>query len=562
MHAVNRLKSLLGKLDSAQQKFIKDLKDKPVKTTMKVTFGAPGRLGARGNRGPVGRVGPIGVTGPKGRTGFIGRPGLPGDEGVRGQKGVDGEEGSRGRQGVQGDRGPAGPRGIKGGEGGKGLNGPRGYAGDNGPAGLDGQKGGPGKPGSAPVGPEGPPGNQGPTGPKGDVGAKGARGPEGNPGEPGAAGIAGIQGITGGFGNDALKLPTPVCLGQKSTRGQSICHGFSSVNWHDYYTSAAYIDVDTSSCKFDNNDVFYFTSLTGNNYVPELAGGSSIYSPTRTGFQVYVKNQIYGGDRVAQGWKLNQQRVRIDWVAVGKSSGPKTTAVCCGTGPSSWGSYYAWGSQLVDAGACQMKGTTAWIGATEGGKAHGSGKFVGTNGFFNEGERFSQWYIQQNTPSNSGRFDGNYLNSGGDQMNPKYCLFGEPFPSGDQALTEGAISQDEYPCDGMRVVGTSKNVLTNTAGICCGKSDNVWVADSKGQLSKTVDTSVCHFKNANVVYFTSLGGDSYHAWTTGSTSYAEHTASNFVFNVFSNDGRSAAFVQQQNWHVNWCGVGDAGTPGV
>jgi len=559
---VNRLKRLLGKLDSAQQKFIKDLKDKPVETTMKVTFGAPGRLGARGDRGPVGPFGPIGITGPKGRTVFIGRPGLPGDEGSRGRKGYHGHQGSQGRQGVQGDRGGTGPRGGKGGNGAKGLTGPAGYPGDNGPSGLDGQKGGPGKPGSAPAGPPGAPGDQGPRGPKGDKGAKGARGVSGAKGAPGPGGISGIQGIKGGFGKDAKKLPVPVCLGQTSTRGKSICHGFSTVSWHDFYTMSAYINVDTSSCKFDSNDVQYFTSLTGNDYVSELRGGSSIYSPTKTGFQVYVTNEILSY-RSARGWKLNRGRVRVTWVGVGKSAGPKTTAVCCGTGPSNWGSYYAWGAQQVDAGACQMKGTTAWITAAEGAKAHGSGKFVGMNGLYNVGDRFSQWYIRQDTPANSGHWPGSWLGTGDiNQMNPKYCLFGEPFPSGDQALNKGSISQDEYPCDGMRVAGPSKNVITNTAGMCCGKSDNVWAADSKGQLSKTVDTSACSFKDAQVVYITSVGGDSDHYSLTGTTSYAEHTAKSFVMNLVAQPTqKSAAFAKEKNWHVNWCGVGNAGTPG-
>eukprot|EP00001_Collodictyon_triciliatum_P115352 20238_1 len=81
LQTVNRLKRLLGKLDSAQKKFINDLKDKPVQTTMKVTMGEPGRLGPRGDRGVVGPQGPIGVTGAQGRAGFIGPEGPTGDEG-------------------------------------------------------------------------------------------------------------------------------------------------------------------------------------------------------------------------------------------------------------------------------------------------------------------------------------------------------------------------------------------------------------------------------------------------------------------------------------------------
>ena len=49
-----------------QHTFIKDLKDKPIQTTMKVTFGEPGRLGARGDRGPVGPTGPVSPFAPAG----------------------------------------------------------------------------------------------------------------------------------------------------------------------------------------------------------------------------------------------------------------------------------------------------------------------------------------------------------------------------------------------------------------------------------------------------------------------------------------------------------------
>jgi len=510
-HTVNRLKRLLGKLDVAQQRFIKDLEDKPVATTMKVTMGEPGRLGARGDRGPVGPVGPRGVTGPKGRTGFIGRPGLPGDEGPRGRKGPTGHKGERGRQGVKGDRGSVGPRGIQGKTGRKGESGPPGYPGDNGPAGQDGQKGAPGKPGHAPAGPPGPPGNTGPRGPKGDKGAKGARGAEGALGNPGPQGIPGITGLQGGPGKDAKRLPVPQCLGQTSTRGKSICHGWSSVNWQSFYNMGAYLDVSTAGCKFDSDDVQYFTFTTGNGYVPEAEGGSSIYTPTKNGFRVYISTSDIHKFGI-EGWRANQYRIRIAWVGVGSSSGPVTTAVCCGTGPTNWGSYFAYGSQVISAAACKMKGTPVWITAAQGGVSHGTGRFVGTNAAYNVGESSATMYIRQSEPSVQywGHFSGSKLSSGPDVMHPKYCLFGEPFPSGDQSLDAGDISKDEYPCDGMRVVSPSQTVITNTAGMCCGKTDTTWTTDSKGQLSKTVDTSGCNFKSGNVVYITSVGGTTNH----------------------------------------------------
>ena len=559
--AVNRLKKLLGKLDNAQRKFIKDLKDQPVQTTMKVTFGEPGRMGARGDRGPLGPTGPMGVTGPKGRAGFMGRPGLPGDEGARGAKGLTGSRGSRGRQGVKGMRGAIGGRGGPGGQGARGVTGPKGYAGDNGPAGQDGQKGGKGKPGFAPAGPPGAPGDTGPRGPKGDKGAKGARGSEGAPGPPGPAGIAGIRGVKGGFGKDAKQKPIPICLGQTDTKQKTICHGFATISWHTYYTGA-YVDVSTAGCKFSSDDVLYFTSVTGNGYNPELTGASSIYSASKNGFRVYVRTFVDHTN--TPGWFMNRYRVRLSWVGVGSSTGPKTTAVCCGTGTTSWGNYFAYGVNKIDAKACSMKGTPVWITAGQGGQALGSSQFLGTNSGYGVGDRYFTMVVRQADVKKNywGFFNGAGLSRGGNVMRPKYCLFGEPFPSGDQSVSDGSISQDEYPCDGMRVVSPSQTVITNTGGMCCGKTDSTWTTDSKGQYSMSVDTSACGFKDSNVVYITSLGGDGWHWEASGTTAYEQSNANMFVMKLAHWPSKmSLDAIKQRHWHVNWCGIGETGTPG-
>ena len=628
LQTIGRLKRLLGRLDTAQQKFIHDLDDKPVQTSMKVVLGEPGRLGARGDRGAVGPRGRTGETGATGRQGVMGRPGPPGDEGPRGRKGREGRTGARGRRGVQGLRGGVGPRGAQGQKGPRGETGPQGYPGDNGPGGLDGQKGGKGKPGMAPAGPPGPPGPQGARGPKGDRGAKGARGAEGATGPPGPQGRAGIEGLVGPFGKDAKKLPVPVCKGQTSSHGQTICHGFASVAWHTYYTGA-YIDVDTRGCKWSSNDVQYFTFLTGNGWIEALTGGSSIYSPTKNGFRLYVATDTYKGlPWPVAGWSMNQWRLRVSWVGVGKSSGPKSTAVCCGTGSNSWGDAWWQGVNKIDAGACKMKGTPAWITAGQGFKSFGTSQVVGSNGAYNVGDRFATQAIRRSDKT-WGYISGQSVQS--NVWNPKYCLFGEPFPSGDQLVNDNQISQEEYPCDGMRVVsvkppGQVKNlgwsgcssstpcaacagdcdsdsdcaghlkcfqrngngqrvpgcsaaglkssvdycydpnhnqatVRTNTATMCCGKTGTQWKTDAKGQLSMTVDTSSCNFKDDDVVYITSLGGSGHHWRTTGSTGYESSGRTQFVTKLRMHPTQySPAQARTYNWHINWCGVGNAGTP--
>jgi hypothetical protein len=314
------------------------------------------------------------------------------------------------------------------------------------------------------------------------------------------------------------------------------------------------MDIDTSGCKFESDDVQYFTFGSGNGYVPEVTGLSSIFTPTKTGFRIYMGEDIMHNGM--PGWLDNQYRIRIGWVGIGSSSGPKSTAVCCGTAPSHWGSFYQYGTQEVSGAACNMKGTPVWITAAQGGKEYGTSRFLGSNAGYNVGQTKINMLMRGSEPYVNywGYYNGAGF-TGRNAMFPRYCMFGEPFPSGDQSLDNGEITQEEYPCDGMRVVSETQVVLTNTGKMCCGKSDTEWSMEGPptltldatnakcyadrypdlkaafgyntnalidhwnrhgktegryfncgGQLSKTVDTSACNFKNDNVVYITSVGG--------------------------------------------------------
>lgn len=114
-----------------------------------------------------------------------------------------------------------------------------------------------------------------------------------------------------------------------------------------------------------------------------------------------------------------------------------------------------------------------------------------------------------------------------------------------------------YDCD------AGAGIVTNTAGMCCGKSDAVWTTDGKGQLSKRVDTSACNFKNSNVVYITSLGGKEAHFRLTGTTAYSDSSSTHFTMDLREHPTqKTPEYAKQMDWHVNWCGVGDAGAPGA
>jgi len=82
-----------------------------------------------------------------------------------------------------------------------------------------------------------------------------------------------------------------------------------------------------------------------------------------------------------------------------------------------------------------------------------------------------------------------------------------------------------------------------------------------GQLSKTVDTSACNFKNDNVVYITSVGGVTDHWRLTGTTAYSESSASQFTMKLLQHPSQiSAEKAKEKGYFVNWCGVGETGDP--
>ena len=534
-----------------------------MKTTMSVLPGEPGRLGARGNRGRTGPEGYPGPTGSPGRPGFTGRPGPNGDEGARGFTGQPGVQGDPGRRGVKGPEGPVGPRGIRGNRGPFGKRGPPGYAGDKGPAGQDGQKGGKGKPGSAPAGPPGPDGSPGSQGPPGDRGGKGVRGAQGAQGNPGPRGLAGVAGVDGGPGKDAKQAKANDCDGVKTSTGESVCCGTSSVNWHSYYSDGSFNDIDTRACKFSDPPK-YFTSVIGNGYIERLMGGSSIYNPTKDGFRVYLAQEVT--HRTPSGYVANAYRMRIRWCGVGKSAGPKVPNLCCGTGPASWGRAWHTGTQNIDAKACEMKGDPVWITAAQGAKSSGTDSFIGYNAGFSQTYRYSRMYIHRAYEGQNywGHISGNHFNSGhSDQLRPKYCLFGEPFPTGGMRINLNEIEADQYPCNGARLVDDG-TVKSNQAKICCGKTDTQWKSKGALEVYKQIDTSACNFDDdaSNpVVYMTSVGGTSDHWKVTGTTAYIASSATGFSMSLGAHPKQvTPGKAKDLGWYVNWCGIGKAGPP--
>ena len=75
-----------------------------------------------------------------------------------------------------------------------------------------------------------------------------------------------------------------------------------------------FVDVDTSSFGFTTTPI-YITSLGGTGYHWTTTGATSIYTPTPTGFRVYVRFTVEG--QISPAF-ANQNGWHINWIAVPK----------------------------------------------------------------------------------------------------------------------------------------------------------------------------------------------------------------------------------------------------
>jgi hypothetical protein len=83
--------------------------------------------------------------------------------------------------------------------------------------------------------------------------------------------------------------------------------------WQQYPDGeGVFVDVDTSSSGFTTTPI-YITSLGGDTQHWGTTGATSIYTPTPTGFRVYVR--WWGGGPLTPAL-ANQNRWHINWIAV------------------------------------------------------------------------------------------------------------------------------------------------------------------------------------------------------------------------------------------------------
>jgi hypothetical protein len=94
--------------------------------------------------------------------------------------------------------------------------------------------------------------------------------------------------------------PPDVCTGGTSPR---------ATPWQQYGAQGLSVDVDTSACNYMAVPR-YVTSLGGHTFHFTTTGATSIYSPTATGFRVYVfdnSGPVSPADANARQWHINWQ---------------------------------------------------------------------------------------------------------------------------------------------------------------------------------------------------------------------------------------------------------------
>ena len=357
-------------------------------------------------------------------------------------------------------------------------------------------------------------------------------------------------------GRDAKRLPASKC-GMQDTKAQNVCCGNAVVNWHDYYSQGAYLDVDTRSCKFSDSNVMYFTEMRGAGGQWTSSGAQAIYSSSADGFRVYIA-QVYG---IGYSWWMNSLQHQVRWCGVGNAKGPKVESICCGVGsPSdlvgSNGVLYS----DVSTKACQFGGDPIYLtsvsGRNNGGRSM-NGDLTGTGTSYAGIGPAKKWFriwlgglrgLHWGAASTSNAAVYDY------RVN--WCGFGAVFPSGDMQVATGQITQDEYPCMRARTVEGNK-VVSNAAQICCGKEDGQW--KQKGpNLEKKVDASSCGFSaSKRVAWLTSMRGTSSHWKVGGISAPIDPTHKGFSIQLVPwNHAVTVHDASRYQYQVQWCGIGE------
>ncbi|RJS13621.1 protease B [Corallococcus sp. H22C18031201] len=292
---------------------------------------------------------------------------------------------------------------------------------------------------------------------------------------------------------NALYVPATVCKGQTPQ---------GATAWQQYDANGIYLDVNSSSCGFGSTPL-YFTSLGGDNVHWTALGATSIYNPTATGFRVYINLPgITTNQANAWGWHLN-------WHATPTSLRQPT--LCTGQTPpgaTAWQQYDAGGMYLdVNTSGCGFSSAPLYFTSLGGNSMHWTA--AGATSIYSPTATGFRVYIPGITPAQANTL-GWHLNWQAVPNNlrhPLHCTGQTP---------QGNTAWQQYNADGIYLD-------VNSAGCALG---------------------------ATPLYFTSLGGNSGHWTSAGSTAIYLPSSTGFRVYVYS-PGITVAQANTLGWHLNW-----------
>jgi hypothetical protein len=341
------------------------------------------------------------------------------------------------------------------------------------------------------------------------------------------------------------------------------------VHWNTPYGKAAGLTVNTGQCRFKGS-VMYFPTIKGNGYQWTL-GGAAIASSSQRHFTVRTTAiPSWPGHWVGRGNYGNAYRWVVSWCGVGQTDVKPKNSVCCESyNPNQHWRWWHWGGiySYKDTSRCQFKGSPHYMyNIVANSDTYG---VSGASSFYNGYRPWNKMFLI--FPSFNGAYAWRDYHHYRRQkrIGFAWCGIGETFPTGQMMLGRGKISEDKYPCQGVRMIERGR-VTSNTGEVCCGvsrgggwrninpRTRTSWHhAPHRPAIEKYIDTSKCGF-TGNPVWLTSLRGR--HSWSvTGVAAYSQSSAKGFKKQLMGwrEDAThiTAAKAQRWGWEVQWCGFG-------
>ena len=292
-----------------------------------------------------------------------------------------------------------------------------------------------------------------------------------------------------------------------------VCGGSTGSDWTKWKlsgTSGLYMDVDTTKCKFDMTPA-YVASLVGDAAHWQLVGVNSIYSPTKSGFRVYLWHPVLKGEYLR--FFATRYKWSLSWLAdTGRSAGI-TRAGKTGWKQFSRDTIYV----DVDTRACGYGRTPSLVAALHGAADHW--RTQGTHAIYKATATGFRVYVS-------------HMSS--------------------EAITAAKAKENRWA---ISWVGSTDAAIAGKSdpkdwrAFCASRTDECAPIAQYYAVYTDVDTSAHKFRNSNVAYVTSVSGAGNHLQVTGGASL--YRASSKGFRLYLDRAPSPKVVIESSWRVNY-----------